>query len=266
MRTKFLRFIAPCGWAAVQRLQAPFAVAGVRSHVGRVRPTNQDRFWLSARRDGSVFLAVADGLGGDPFGEVAADLVISGLPEAEALPLGDEEHKLAELALRLDRQIEACARNTPDRGGMGSTLVLAWLRPGWVSWVHVGDSRLYLLRKGIFSQVTQDQTLARFLMEEGALTTEEVRRGHYSGLIPDQYLGCGYCEPETGNVALIPGDLLLLATDGLHRFVAAESLAALLATPGEMEAKARGLVAAAFAAGGEDNITALVARIEAPAP
>jgi serine/threonine protein phosphatase PrpC len=73
------------------------------------------------------------------------------------------------------------------------------------------------------------------------------------------------CEPETGSVALIPGDLLLLATDGLHRFVAADTLADLLAAPGGVEAKASSLAAAALAAGGEDNITALVARIQTPA-
>ncbi len=253
------------GGGRLQRLETPLAAAGVRSHAGRVRPTNQDRFWLAERRDGSVLLAVADGLGGDPFGEIAADMVISSLAEAGALPPGDEARTLADLALGIDRRIEACARSAPDQGGMGSTLVLVWLRPGRAIWVHIGDSRLYLLRKGVFSQVTRDQTLARFLMEEGALTAEEVHRGHYSGLIPNQYLGCGYCEPETGSVALLPGDLLLLATDGLHRFVAADTLADLLAAPGGVEAKASSLAAAALAAGGEDNITALVARIQTPA-
>jgi serine/threonine protein phosphatase PrpC/CRP-like cAMP-binding protein len=246
---------------ASRRLVTALAAVQVQSHVGRVRPTNQDRYWLAARADGALFLAVADGLGGDPFGEFAADLVLAGLPQAAALSPGDEERKLADLALELDRRIEAAARSDPERGGMGSTLILVWLRSGRASWVHVGDSRLYLLRKGVFSQVTQDQTLARFLLGEGALTAEEVRCGHYSCLIPDQILGCGYCEPETGSFDLLPDDLLLLATDGLHRFVAADALAGLLAAPGGLEDKVGGLMAAALAAGGEDNVTALLARI-----
>jgi protein phosphatase len=230
-----------------------------------VRPTNQDRFFLAARPDGAVFLAVADGLGGEPFGGVAADMVLSGLTEAAALAAGDEEKKLDAAARALDRRVAAAARGGPERGGMGSTLVLAWLIPGRAFWVNVGDSRLYLLRQGVFSQVTQDQTLARFLLEEGALTAEQARGGHYSCLVPDQYIGCGYCEPETGSFDLLPGDLLLLASDGLHRLVAAERLAALLGAPGGPGEKTAALVAAALAAGGEDNITALVAQVETAA-
>lgn len=243
-----------------RRLATALVTAEVRSHVGRVRPTNQDRFFLAGRADGAVMLAVADGLGGEPFGEEAAEMVVAGLAEVAALAPGDAERGLAAAAVRLDRRIAAAARSGPERGGMGSTLVLACLRPGRACWVHVGDSRLYLWRRGVFSQVTQDQTLARFLLAEGALTAAQAAAGHYSCLIPDQYLGCGYCEPESGSFGLLPGDLLLFATDGLHRSVAAERLAEILGAPGGAGGKAEALVAAALAAGGEDNITALVAQ------
>lgn len=105
------------GGGRLQRLETPLAAAGVRSHAGRVRSTNQDRFWLSERSDGSVFLAVADGLGGDPFSEIAADMVISSLAEAGALPPGDEARTLADLALGIDRRIEACARRCQRKHG-----------------------------------------------------------------------------------------------------------------------------------------------------
>jgi serine/threonine protein phosphatase PrpC/CRP-like cAMP-binding protein len=260
---------APAAGGRADLLQTPLAAAAVRSHTGRVRPTNQDRCWLHAAEDGSVFLAVADGLGGDPYGEEAADMVLAGLPEAARVggdgEPGGAERRLAELVRRLDARIDAVARRDPDRGGMGSTLVLVRLSAGRASWVHVGDSRLYLLREGVFSQVTQDQTLSRFLLAEGALTAEEAC-GHYSCLVPDQYVGCGYCEPETGSFALRAGDVLLLATDGLHRFVAPGALAALMNSPGDAGATADNLLRAALAAGGEDNVTALVAKVAPGAP
>ncbi len=142
---------------------------------------------------------------------------------------------------------------------MGSTLVGVLLRDRIAHWVHVGDSRLYILRKGTLTQVTEDQTLARFLLEEGEITAEQIPT-HYSRHVMDQCVGCGYAEPETGSLKFLAGDLLVLSTDGLHRQIPESTFNSILNTDTDLENKARALVKAALDAGGKDNITVVMAQ------
>jgi protein phosphatase len=141
---------------------------------------------------------------------------------------------------------------------MGSTLIGVLLRDRIAYWVHVGDSRLYLFRNGTLTQVTEDQTLARFLLEEGEITAEQLPT-HYSRHVMDQCVGCGYVEPETGRLEFLDGDLLVLSTDGLHREISANTFDSILKMDTDLEVKARALVKAALDAGGKDNITVVMA-------
>lgn len=242
------------------RLRSRSADSAAQSHVGLVRPTNQDRFCLRQMKDGSTLLAVADGLGGVPAGDIAADIVLNTLLQTELLTNGTDQNQLVDLALRLDHMVADATGSGPDLGGMGSTLTLVWQRHERACWVQVGDSRLYLLRNRKLRQLTQDQTLARFLVAEGEITPEQVGE-HYSKEVLDQYLGCGHCEPEAHHIHLMEGDILLLSSDGLHRLVAVEPLEAFLNARNAVTEKARSLIQAALDAGGIDNITAVVARM-----
>ncbi len=143
--------------------------------------------------------------------------------------------------------------------GMGSTLISVLVRDRIAYWVHVGDSRLYLLRNGTLTQVTEDQTLARFLLEEGEITAEQLPT-HYSRHVMDQCVGCGYAEPETGRLKFLDGDLLALTTDGLHGQLSENVLKSILNIDSNLEIKARALVKAALEAGGKDNITVVMAQ------
>ncbi len=234
------------------------------SHIGAVRKTNQDRFFLRAFADGTVLTAIVDGLGGVPAGDMAADLVVQTLSRLDALGAGGEEHQLADLAIRLDRVVEAAREGDPLMGGMGTTLVLVWMKNGRAFWVHVGDSRLYLLRNRQLYQITRDQTLARFLVAEGEITPDQAK-AHYSRQVMNQHLGCGFCEPETDGFTLTEGDLLLLSTDGLHRSVPKGQLERLLNGPACTEDTVRALVKAALEADGRDNITGVIVKIKGPA-
>jgi protein phosphatase len=109
------------------------------------------------------------------------------------------------------------------------------------------------------TQVTEDQTLARFLLEEGEITAEQLPT-HYSRHVMDQCEGCGYAEPETGRLKFLAGDLLVLSTDGLHREIPEDTLFSILNTETILETKARRLVKAALNAGGKDNITVVMAQ------
>ena len=139
------------------------------------------------------------------------------------------------------------------------TLVGVVLRDGNAFWVHVGDSRLYILRNGVLTQVTKDQTLARFLLEEGEITAEQVPT-HYSRNVMDQYIGCGFVEPEMGSLKLKARDLLVLTTDGLHKQIGESTFKSIISAGDDLENLARTLVNAALDAGGGDNITVVMAK------
>ena len=147
----------------------------------------------------------------------------------------------------------------PRFEGMGTTLICVLLRKEFAYWVHVGDSRLYVLHDGQLTQITEDQTFARFLLEEGEITPEQVPT-HYSRHVMDQCVGCGICEPETGRLLFKDEDLIVLTTDGLHKEIDNEHLASILQAKTNLEAKTKSSVQAALDAGGKDNITIVIAE------
>lgn len=238
----------------------PGAVAAAATHQGRVRKTNQDRFCLRRLSDGSALVSVSDGLGGEPAGDIAATIVHEALQGIETMDPSAPGERLAELATRLDRRVARARRANEDMGGMGTTLTLVWLRGDWAHWVHVGDSRLYLLRNHKIQQVTKDHTLARFLVAEKEITPKQAEN-HYSKEILDQYLGCGDCVPDAHGFRIAAGDTLLLSSDGLYRLVHFEPMAAILRADTSPAEKVREMVNQALAAGGTDNITAVVVDV-----
>jgi serine/threonine protein phosphatase PrpC len=229
------------------------------SHIGKVRKANEDRYFIKRLNDGSVLLAVADGLGGEVAGDYAAEIVMGKLAGIGHIRKGKEEQQLAALVKEADLAVNKEAESDPDLGGMGSTLICALLRKGNIYWVHVGDSRLYILHNRRLIQMTEDQTFARFLLQEGEITAEQAST-HYSRHILDQTIGCGICEPETGRLEFKEKQLLILTTDGLHKKIAAETMISLLVAETNLETKAKSLVEAALEAGGSDNITIVIAQ------
>ena len=230
------------------------------THIGRVRKVNEDRYLIKKLADRSMLLAVADGLGGDVASDYAAEITRGKLAGTEHIPKGDECKHLENLVKDIDHSICSEAEKNPDLEGMGSTLVGVLLRDGCACWVHVGDSRLYILRENRLIQITEDQTLARFLLEEGEITSEQALT-HYSRHIMDQSLGDGFCEPETGVLEVQKDDLLILSTDGLHKEIPFTTMMSLLNAEADLETKAESLAQAALDSGGKDNITVLIAEL-----
>jgi protein phosphatase len=229
------------------------------TQVGLVRKSNEDRYLIKELKDKSVLIAVADGLGGGVASDYAAEILRGKLAGLNHMSRNNIQQELDQLVRVIDRTIYTETQENNDLEGMGSTLVGILLRDRIAHWVHVGDSRLYLLRNGILTQVTEDQTLARFLLEEGEINTEQLPT-HYSRHVMDQCVGCGYAEPETGCLNLLAGDLLALSTDGLHGQIPENTLHSILNTDNNLEIKANALVKAAFDSGGEDNITVVMAQ------
>ena len=228
------------------------------SNIGLVRKTNEDRYLIKKLDNDTFLLAIEDGLGGEAAGDYAAEILRGRLARIEHIHRDKEQQELERLVKDIDMTIYNEAEKNIDLEGMGSTLVGVILRDGFAYWVHVGDSRLYILRDRQLMQITEDQTLARFLLEEGEITAEQVPT-HFSRHIMDQCVGCGICEPETGRLEIKEKDLLILTTDGLHKSISEEEMISLLNADTNIETKARSLVQAALDAGGNDNITILIA-------
>jgi protein phosphatase len=270
----------------------PNANAFGASVRGRVRETNQDQYLIAqlnksmlvssttlpleerlfGNTQGEVLL-VADGMGGHAAGEKASRLAIVHLVRRLLNSVhwffrgdGDREKEFVEnLRLLLkdadDRLLLESSRNM-DQRGMGTTLTMALLVGRRMYVVHAGDSRCYLIRDGVAEQLTTDHTLARQMVESGGLKPEDEADSQWSNVLWNVLGGHADEEliAEVRRIDLESGDLIVLCSDGLHRYVDNERLAAVVTEAGSPEVACRQLIGIANESGGEDNITVVVSR------
>ncbi len=230
------------------------------THIGLVRKNNEDRYLVKEIENGSVLLAVADGMGGEAGGHIAAETTINCLSKIET---GSEDlsQSLEDFVLEANRSVIDKSAADCSLEGMGTTLICAFIQNKTAYWAHVGDSRLYLIRNNEVVQVTCDQNMAQFLVEEGEISLEE-SRDHPSQNQLDQCVGCESCEPETGVLALEQGDLVVLSTDGLHCEMDTETFRNILVSEDNIQSKAEALLDTALKAGGKDNMTVVICAID----
>jgi serine/threonine protein phosphatase PrpC len=244
------------------------------SSVGRVRSGNED--FCTADAEHGIFV-VCDGMGGAAAGEIASQLAASTFLQhlTAALPLPDAtEPLLNAAAVAANAAVLAHAKGAPELRGMGTTLVALLLcrhadgetaelpaAPLWLT--HVGDSRCYRLRNGNLEQLTQDHSLVQEQVAAGHLTQEQAERSPMRNIITRAIGSAGQLQAEIRALDPQPGDLYLLASDGLTRELDDARLATILqsADPSALEDLCEGLIDAANAAGGHDNVTVLVLRI-----
>jgi len=222
------------------------------THTGRIRPHNEDRFLAEP-----PLLVVADGMGGAQAGEVAAAVAVEAVA---GLGTDTSVGRLRQAVEEANRSIREMAAADPERSGMGTTVTAALLEPGRLELVHVGDSRAYLLRDGALRRLTDDHSIVGELVRRGLLTEEEAD-AHPQRNVITRALGA---EPEVQVDELVyelrPGDVILLCTDGLYAEVGDDAIAGIIAGAQSLAEAADGLVEAANAAGGSDNITVVLAR------
>lgn len=229
------------------------------THIGNVRTRNEDRYLIQELDEDSWLLAVADGLGGETDGDVAAELAISALKEIRNAGADGREQLILAVS-KANRAIMRRVLENMDLVGMGTTVTAVLINKKEALWVHVGDSRLYLLRRSELTQITRDHTLVQFLLDEGEITPEEAL-SHHSKHVLDQCVGCRYCAPESGQVPLQHGDVLILMTDGLHDHMDPEVLKSFLVSGEPLRTRGENLMETALSTGGRDNITIVLAEI-----
>ena len=229
------------------------------THTGWVRKKNEDRYLVKKNPDGSVLLAVADGMGGEVAGDYAAEIIMNKMASMQRAPIGNER-QLSQMVKEADQTILDEVEKKSALEGMGSTVTCALLRDRILHWVHVGDCRLFVISSQEMIQITKDQNMAQFLIDEGEITAEEAVLHPFRNQL-DQCVGCGDCKPDTGCLEISIGDLLLLTTDGIHGEVSFETLSSILTAGTTIETKAKSLIKAALDSGGKDNMTIVIVEI-----
>ncbi len=223
------------------------------------RDLNQDRCLVLGRGD-SVLLGLADGLGGHPRGEVAAQLLVDvcdAMFRQATRPIADPERFMLQCIGKAHQAIRSFGRRQSPPIEPRTTAVLALIQSGVAHWAHVGDSRLYLLREGRVHHRTRDHAQTRFVRQ----SAEEVSQPRSSltrclgGLAEPPLTTCG---PPT---RLQPRDTLLLCSDGLWGQVTQGALAAAFADArGPLSQRLEGLMATAADHPFSDNVTAIALR------
>lgn len=231
-------------------------LAASLSDVGRVRERNEDSCFVGER----VF-AVADGLGGHTAGEVASNLALDPLRQLDERPSKEVYTKLAEAVRKGNRAVFDRADAEPSLKGMGTTMTAVAMHEGSLHLAHVGDSRCYLLRDGTITQVSRDHTLVGRMVEEGKITQAQAE-SHPQRSVLTRALGADRdIEVEETQVGLLPGDAVLLCSDGLTAVLSNDDIARLARMETDPEQICRILVDEANARGGPDNVTVVYVSV-----
>ncbi|HEX2191344.1 MAG TPA: protein phosphatase 2C domain-containing protein [Longimicrobiaceae bacterium] len=235
--------------------------------VGRVRRGNEDAFLMDPER--GIFL-VADGMGGHAAGEVASAIASEVVGAALARELdagvrGEELERMLDAAIRAAHSaILAYSARRPAARGLGTTLTACVVHPdGELRIGHIGDSRLYRLRRGELVQLTRDHTWVQGEVDGGRLTAAAARTHHLAHIITRALGADSADDPDLLAGTVEHGDLLLLCSDGLTGKVEDEVLASILSAPAPLSERVMETIRAANARGGDDNITALAVEVRA---
>jgi protein phosphatase len=237
--------------------------ASALSDRGRVRRNDEDAFLLDA--DLGLF-AVADGVGGHSAGEIASRIAVETLAASfrqatDRGPAVDATNLLEEAFRNADEEIRRQAES-PEKRGMGSTLVVLFA-PSASAWTaHVGDSRGYLLRAGALTPVTRDHSvLAELARKAPGLNPIHLEDSPLAHILTRCLGKEGGAAPEIHPLLLQRDDRLLLCCDGLTDMVPEETVARILAAKSSCEECCRRLMEAANDAGGKDNVTVVVVDV-----
>ena len=223
--------------------------AAVATHPGRKRRHNEDAYVC----DPPLF-AIADGMGGARAGEVASGLAAAALQDNEVNGSGAE--RVVALMQAANRSVYERSSSDADVAGMGTTMTVALVEDGGVTFGHVGDSRAYVLRDGELEQLTDDHSLVAELVRGGKLSAEEAEH-HPQRSVITRALGTDPdVDVDTFTVEGREGDVFVLCSDGLTDMVADDEIGEVLAERRDsLEEAANELVRRANKAGGQDNIT-----------
>jgi PPM family protein phosphatase len=237
--------------------------------TGTHRPENQDYYCYAEPESDEEYLikgrlaVIADGMGGHHGGEVASRIAAEQVRDTYLASPGDDPRESLIAAFHAAHTaIQDYGRENPQFEGMGTTCTCAVVKDGHLYYGHVGDSRLYLIRSGAISLLTEDHSYVQKLVRKGMLTSEEAAV-HPDRNILTAALGMPAAVPADFSSEPMPlssGDVLLLCTDGLHGLVTDQEFL-WTATHHPPTEACRALIRTAIERGGFDNITVQILRV-----
>jgi serine/threonine protein phosphatase PrpC len=232
--------------------------AATVSDIGLVRTNNED-----SAHAGRHLIALADGIGGMPAGELASGIVVRTLAALDEDPVGTDALSVLRAATEAaNQEILEVSESDLANDGMGTTATALLLSGDQIALLHVGDSRAYMQRDGELSQLTKDHTFVQNLVDQGLLTPDEARHHPRRSVVTQALQGLEY-EPTLELQPAHPGDRLLLCSDGLSDFVSDEAIGLTLRSYADVTQCAEQLVKLALEARTADNVTVVVADVVA---
>jgi PPM family protein phosphatase len=226
-----------------------------QSDRGRQRQGNEDSYFVR-----SPLFVVADGMGGAQAGEVASQMAVESFDRG--LPDGTPAEGLTHVVEEANRRIHERSQSDAQRAGMGTTVTAAYVGEGEVTIAHVGDSRAYLLRDGDLIRLTRDHSLVGELVARGKLTEEQAETHPQRSVITRALGPEPDVQVDVQAYQARGGDRFLLCSDGLTSMIPEARVKAILEGSDSLADAGRELIAAANDAGGRDNITVLLFRLE----
>ncbi|KRL00714.1 Stp1/IreP family PP2C-type Ser/Thr phosphatase [Liquorilactobacillus capillatus] len=240
-----------------------------KSDIGRVRTRNEDYVGLFKNKAGIEFAVLADGLGGHRGGDVASEMAVSHLGyrfEKTNFNKSDEGSEwLTTEVSKENQQILERAQQYEDLTGMGTTLVCALFFGNQCLLANIGDSRGYLYREGKLIQVTEDHSFVNELVKRGQISSEEAKHHPQKNIITRTLGVSKNADLDEKILELEKDDLLLLCSDGLSNMVEDEQITRILQQKTDLQVKCQQLIEFANKAGGNDNITLLIAQLTSKA-
>ncbi|MDR3718725.1 MAG: protein phosphatase 2C domain-containing protein [Bryobacteraceae bacterium] len=243
-----------------------------KSDRGCTRPENEDRILCDAAL--SLFV-VCDGMGGPQRGGVAADLAVAAIryyvdttrdrcdvswPFGYSFALSVDANRLATSVRLANRQVWRRAEQSLECAGMGATVAAVLFGEERMVMVNIGDSRIYRCRQGHLEQVSVDDTIIATMLQKGLLSREEAATHPMRNVVTQAVGSHEDVEIHLVEDDIVSGDTILLCSDGLYNVVPEAGIQAALESGATAEACVEQFVAAAKAAGGPDNVSAVVLR------
>jgi serine/threonine protein phosphatase PrpC len=238
--------------------------------IGCKRTNNEDSFGYDAEQQ--IFV-VCDGMGGSAAGEVASSMAVrtvidsfAGAGESADGNPDTVENRLLNAIFEANRAVRDAGSQNPELNSMGTTLVCACFDGDRAVVGNVGDSRAYLVREGNCIQITQDHSFLAEEIRKGNLTPEMAAASNLQSVITRAIGAADSVEPDLFAARLMPGDMVLLASDGLTRYASSDEISAAAGSSGELTAVCNALIEHAKQGGGADNITCILLRANEAAP
>lgn len=233
----------------------------LKSIPGR-RPNNEDRCRIEIKDDGTALLVLSDGMGGHAAGEVAGQMTVDTIAERffESPRTGSTDF-LENAIVTANLNIHRMASTRPCYAGMGSTVVCAVLSENKAYCANVGDSRLYALRDGALELITHDHSLVQELIDIGKLSPEDAETHPMRNVITRSVGSAIRIEPTFYTFETLPGDRILLCSDGLSGVLSVSEMQSILSEDTSASDIAEKLVSAAYDSGSRDNISVCLAFI-----